>query len=218
MMKFAVLFFVLLLSLSSVVVGGTLPSIPSNCFGQTSYCTSVEVAKDESGRRVIRVKIFAHLSKERFATLASVAARYLDFAKWPDYASSFDDLTFHKSEERRDVVGQVEKLRHLAHYTSKAPWPIKSMEVVDLVEYEFVTEQYPGSLYSAVFTPVAGFKGRKGVKHNVGELHIGETANKASWILYFVTDVVPDIELLPNVAAPYIHRPIHAIFKGMFDL
>ena len=210
--------FVILFLISTFAFAKEVPVAPSNCFSGKSYCSGWNVLTNSEGKKVIRVRIFAKLSISDMGSLDDVEGFFFDFSKWKDYAAGSENISILDSELRYVRVNGQERKRHFVRYSAKAPWPIRNMNVVDLMEYKIASADYPATLKSYTFRQVPGFSDREGVKYNIGELHIVKTSDLKSYLVTFVTDVVPSIDLLPKVAAPYIQRPMLDVFKGMFNL
>jgi len=206
-------------SLLSLLFSSTLlakiPNFPADCFSGKSFCSKSDVIRINVGR-VIRVEIFADLSQSHYLTVEDIKARYFDFSKWPDYVSASDNLKFKDSQEQSVIMAGEEYVAHMAHYVAKAPWPIRSMEVKDLVYYKFI--ENPETVLSARFDQAPDFSGRRGIKYNAGELHLLKKKSGEGYLVYFVTDIIPGIDLLPNVAQPYIEKVMFDVIKGMFEL
>jgi len=58
----------------------------------------------------------------------------------------------------------------------------------------------------------------QGLKYKAGILHLSYDEEEDVYYVYLINDVVSSIDILPNVAAPYVEKGLVAIFKGMFDL
>jgi len=195
-------------------VHAELPNPPSDCFSRQNFCSSSQVTRDQEGRRVIRVTIFAKLDKSKYGQWQELKELYFDFAKWPDYASHSKNIDMIASEQRPSTDSRY-FVEHYAKYYAKAPFPIGKMEVEDLVSYHEIASPSPNGVLSVEFLERPDFTARKGLKFNRGELHLLQ--NDQNWNVVFINDVIPSIDILPKVAAPYIERSMMDIFHGMFD-
>ncbi|HAZ12437.1 MAG: hypothetical protein A2X86_16950 [Bdellovibrionales bacterium GWA2_49_15] len=192
-----------------------VPSFPANCFQGKNYCSRSRVTNDQDERRIIRLEIFAQISKAKFANYEELRDLYFRFEDWPTYAARSVSILFTDSARQRGPEPEA-ATRHFAHYKTRAPWPLSYTEVIDLLEYQMLASTSP-EVFAAEFSQVADFTSRKGLKYNTGQLHILD--NQADhWLIYFYSDVIPAGEILPRVAAPYILRPMEDILRGMFAL
>lgn len=207
-----VILFCLCFALQSLAFA-EIPKPSADCFRTKSYCSKTTVLRDASDRRVIRVEIFVQIPKSTYVDYTELKDLFFRFSDWPSYAGNSDSIDFIESTPK---VGPANTVRHLAHYKTKAPWPIKEAEVFDLLEYKDLAVE-PGESYAVEFYQVRDFASRKGVKYNYGQLHL-KSENAEKWQVYFYSDVVPAIDSLPNVAAPFILRPMEDILKGMFRM
>jgi|GEM_PF-6432417 len=206
------LIFSLIQIVSFRVEGATVPNPPSDCFVGKSFCSRVNVVRDNADRRVIRAEVFVRLNQSEYGSIDDLKAIYFDFEAWPSYASGSQNIAFRESKRTVTANGSI---RHLARYKAKAPWPIKEMDVADLLEYRELPAVLGGN--SVEFVQVPDFVGRAGLKHNYGQLHLAPKTN-GQWGVYFYTDVIPSIDMLPNTAAPFILRSMEDILRGMFKL
>lgn len=209
--------FIFVFLFSFVVQAKELPSIPVNCFTQKSYCTRTSIVKI-SGKKVIKIKVAAQLRPSRFRNIDDIHNLYFSFSKWGDYASGSNNINIKSSEERFGYRNGKEFPRHYISYDIKAPWPLSSLEIVDLMEYRYVTENYPKSDLSAEFNIVKDFDGRKGVKYNSGQLHVKFSVSSQKYIIIYVGEVIPSINIMLGQAAPYVERALVDVLKGMLDL
>ena len=221
-------FFALAIS-ASTFAGGTLPTIPNGCFDDKLFCSEWSIA-DVNGMRVIRVKFVAMAYTSDYPTPQSIVDKYFDFAHWGDYAQGTDSISIENSV-LRGTEGQNDKLYHYVRYVMQAPFPISHMRIREVTQYTRM-EPAAGAVLSYRFALVPGLQtglpeyedryktlnGPEGVKYKEGEIHIQYNQENGEYVLFMMTDVVPGIDLLPKVAAPYIERGIVAVAKGMLNL
>jgi hypothetical protein len=191
-----------------------LPAFPENCFQTKSFCSRANVFRDAQGRKPIKAEIFVRVKKGDFPNYQQLSDLFIKFEDWPFFAGRSQNIEF---QDSRRVVGPAPEnaVRHLARYKARAPWPIGSMEVIDMLEYKELSRDNKQA-YAVEFKQVPNFAERKGVKYNYGQLHLLENQNY--WMIYFYTDVIPSIDLLPSTAAPFILRSMEDILIGMFKL
>ena len=190
-----------------------IPAFPSDCFIGKNFCSRSQVLHDQQNRRVIRAEIFVQMSKAEYSNYEELKDLYFRFQDWPSYAGDSDSITFIESTPKQGPAPQS-AIRHLAHYTTKAPWPVSHAEVFDLVEYKEIAKA-TNVVYAVEFAQVPDFSSRKGVKYNYGQLHLLDDQHDR-WLVYFYSDVIPSMDILPNVAAPFILKPMEDILRGMF--
>ena len=190
-----------------------IPTFPSDCFLGKNFCSRAQVIHGQQNRRVIRVEIFVQMFKAEYSKFEELKDLYFQFEDWPSYAGHSDSISFIESASK---VGPapLAAIRHQAHYTTKAPWPVSKAEVFDLLEYQEIAKAQ-GVVYAVEFSQVQDFSARKGVKYNYGQLHLLDDQHDR-WLVYFYSDVIPGIDVLPNVAAPFILKPMEDILRGMF--
>ncbi|MCK5072719.1 MAG: hypothetical protein KAQ98_04780 [Bacteriovoracaceae bacterium] len=214
---------------------GTFPEIPDGCLDEDIYCSEAKVVKkiiDGESKKVIRIKIFVLGTADDYDSEQDILDLFFDFDSWGDYAEMGDSRTikFKKSLNLGPITwNEHETFRHYANYKIKAPFPINWMNV-RAMGYYWNIEPYEGAVASCMFEnqtsgvfEIPGeptLHGGEGFKYTDGEFHIkveGEEDEK-EYYMYFTADVIPAIDFLPSIAAPYVHAGFLAILKGMFDL
>lgn len=194
-----------------------LPKIPVDCFDDQNYCYGNDVLDNDEGRRVIRISLFAKFDGTEYSSHLELVNKFFDFPEWPAYAEDSRDITFKESREIDPIIVNGQKVRrHLAHYETGAPFPFRKMEVFEVANY-FQLPPPNGGIISYKFVADMSNPQTKGIKYKVGILHLAKTQNN-DYMVYLTIDVVPSIDLLPKIAAPYIERAMMAIFTGMFNL
>lgn len=218
MKKILISLFLLSTTLSNIFAANELPKIPGNCFNTEVYCVSNDVTNNEEGKRVIRVQLFAKVDAAEYSSYQDIINKFFAFNQWPTYAEDSKDVAFFASKEIEPIVVNGQKVRrHLAHYETGAPFPFRKMEVYEVANY-FPLETYNGALVSYKFVADVSNPQTKGIKHKVGILHMSLNKDTNEFYLYLTIDIVPSIDLLPKIAAPYIERAMMGIFLGMFNL
>lgn len=230
-MRFILISWALALGLTSAAsAAGKLPTIPAGCFDDKLYCTETAVVDASDGHRVIRVKFVAMTTINEFPTAQSIVDKYFSFGDWFDYARGTDAIKIEQSA-LRGVEGDNDKLFHYSRYIVQAPFPINKSRVREVSQYNRMTP-VPGAVISYSYSLVQSshtnlpeedvkwktLNGSEGVKRKDGEIHIQFNEETGEYYLFMVTDVIPGIDLLPKVAAPYIERGIVAVAKGMLNL
>lgn len=197
---------------------GTLPTVPSDCFDRDNYCYGSDVTENDQGRRVIRVQLFARVDANEYSSPEALIGKFFDFASWPTYVQGSRDVSFVESRELEPAERDGQKIRrHLAHYYTGAPFPFRKIEVYEVANYTQLPT-FEGALISYQFLADTSDPNLKGLKHKLGILHLALDQESNEYVLYLTIDVIPSIDLLPKIAAPYIEKAMMAIFLGMFDL
>lgn len=228
MKKIGLLFFATAFSVAGFAKQ-PLPTIPEGCFDENLYCTDTKVI-DVDGQRVIRVKFVAMTTTAEYPTAQSIVDKYFDFENWFDYTKATESIKMETSAKMK-VEGDNDRLWHYAHYIVQAPFPISKVRTRELTEYNRI-ELAEGAVVSYRYSIVPGLhtglpeseeryqtlRNSEGVKRKDGEIHIQYNEESGEYILFMVTDVIPAIDLLPKVAAPFIERSIVAVARGMLNL
>ena len=58
----------------------------------------------------------------------------------------------------------------------------------------------------------------KGLKHKTGTLAITYDDDEEAFTVFLIMDAIPEINILPKLAAPYVEAGVVDTFKGMFGL
>jgi len=209
--KFLIFYLVIIFSINAF---GSLPIIPLNCFSNNQYCTKISIERDQNSSKIIRIKAFLKLNKSKFGELNDVLERFYNFDQWDSYVADSNNINFITTEPRA-VESREELTRHFTHYNVKVPWPLKRLEVIDLVKYINISNKFPDSLHSASFSSVSDFRDREGIKYSNGFLHIALSSDESYFVLYYITDVLPSISILLSKAAPYIEAALMDILLGV---
>lgn len=206
-----------------------LPTIPDNCFDENLFCAETKVV-DVDGERVIRVKFVAMTTISEYPTAQSIIDKYFDFESWFDYTEGTESIKIETSKEMLREENN-DRVRHYSHYIVQAPFPIRKARTREITEYNRI-ENAEGAMVSYRFALVPGphhnlpeseeryktLEESEGVKKKEGEIHIQFNEETGEYILYMVTDVIPAIDLLPKVAAPFIERAFVAVARGMLNI
>ncbi len=194
-----------------------LPKIPTNCFQEKSFCYGNDVVDSEEGRRVIRVSLIAKFDNTEYTDHMELVNKFFDFAQWPVYAEDSQDVKFFESRELDTLnINGKQIRRHLAHYETGAPFPFRRMEIFEVANYYQISSP-AGAFLSYKFVADMSNPQTKGIKYKVGILHLAKLQNN-DYLVYLTVDVIPAIDLLPKIAAPYIEKAMMGIFTGMFNL
>jgi hypothetical protein len=217
--------------LSSTLMAKELPQAPASCaddVAQIGYCSKVTAP---TFRGPIDIQFFVVVDKATFPTVESVLDRYLSFDNWPAYSQSTDTdaLLFNKSVRMSDMQKDAETIfRHYYDYRIKSPI---GYQKVRGVTYNTRVTPYIGALASLEFVAQnsgpqeipAGEKplvGTEGVKFQTGAVHAASCeglsfCDDSQWLLVYETNLQPEIDLLPKVAATSIQAGIEALLIGM---
>ncbi len=195
-------------------------SLPSDCFEEEDFCYTYGVEyNEELDRKVIRVHFHAQLYIDDYEDVDEVVGLFLDFDSWDDYTASMDDY---------DKVGDALKyndvvfvssvgngMTHTSHFWTDAPWPISKMEIKERSLYEEIEVDIALKGYKFYLDPQFN---NEGIKYKSGVVRIYLDDEEDMYYASATLDVIPEIDFLPTVAAPYVSRGLIAIFKGMFDM
>lgn len=194
-----------------------LPPVPANCFAQEIYCFKSWVATSpELNAKVIYIDFNAFLSSDDYPTPDEILPRFFAFDKWTDYTRGSRDIRMLKSEKWSPVVvNGREYLRHFVHYITRAPWPLEEAEIVELSHYSPLPA-YEGAVTSWKFELIHDFNQNKGLAYKVGEVHLAQ--HEGGHRVFIRIALIPEINVLPEVALPFVEKAFLAIFKGMFDI
>lgn len=201
-----------------------LPVIPENCFEASVYCHHWKVfeSKDPEnphGKRVIRIMFFAQLDAYEYDSYHNIIDTFEQFDQWPEYTKNSENVTITYSVKLPTIVNEEgqEIHRQEAHYTLKAPRIIGGkVNVRERVLYQEL-EKANNAETSWSFTHDATYN-LQGLKHKTGVLDISFNKEQEVYFLYLTLDVIPEINILPKLAAPFIEAGIVDIFKGMFKI
>lgn len=226
----------------SVIAASYVPNIPTGCFDDdATYCSDYGVAhSSEAGRKVIKVDFYAKLDGLNFEDEWEIYDLFADFEAWGDYTSWVEDygsistdkkakksakkaLEDHNVTMLSSVVADsieledgVEALVHEVTYFTAGPWPFTTNKIVERALY-YEIPAYEGALISMKMILDPSYADQlKGLKYKTGILHIGYDEEEDAYMLYFKLEVVPEIDLLPSIAAPYVGKAFISVFEGMF--
>jgi hypothetical protein len=207
---------------------------PSNCGDDLvvqQYCSDYTAGILSGG---VEVSFFAVVDKADYPTIDSLLAKYTDFAKWPDYvaATGRTAIIFNQSLKLESLPASQtsnEVLRHYADYKIDSPLGYQDVRVVT---HNVTVDPYEGALGSVEFevqtegmqdlpVDVAPLEGAVGVKSQTGNVHVVDCAKSdlctdERYLLIYQSKIVPEIDLLPKLAAGPISEGIESILIGMF--
>ncbi len=221
---------VLIFLFSAKILLAELPQIPYECFDYDIYCSHfklVEKIIDGQKTKVIEATIFVVLSKEDYS-IKNIIDLFFNFDSWKEYAESegSNAIVFQSSMH----LGTFERDGHTVHKQYihsflKAPAPIFSITFRGVGHF-WLTDPVVGATHSGKFNYLdKGYfhipnepplDGAEGYKYHAGEYHL--KADKDEVYIYFKAWVIPEINLLPQIAAPYIEQSYLSLLKGMFSL
>lgn len=201
-----------------------LPPVPEGCFSSEVYCNYWEVLEKNNpanphGKRVIRINFFAQLDAFEYDSYHDIIGRFQDFPAWMDYTKNSDDIDMSYSVRLPSIIDTDGKTlhRHEAHYTVKGPRIIGGkVNVRELAMYKEL-EPFPGQLTTWSMRHDENYK-LQGLKYKTGILSLSYNQEQEVYLAIVILDVVPEINILPKVAAPYIETGLLATFKGMFGI
>ena len=212
----------------------SLPVAPDGCVRDIvtfGYCSSFDAPLF---RGPIDVNFFAVIPADQFADMDAIIGRYTSFEKWPDFvlASGSDAVVFNQSATLASLPAtedSPEILRHYADYRIASPIGYQDVRVLT---HNFMVAPYEGALASLEFTvqnsgpqdvptDAPALNGSEGVKEQTGSVHIVDCADSDlctddQLLLIYESRILPEIDLLPRVAAESILQGIESILIGMF--
>ncbi|MBT3984460.1 MAG: hypothetical protein HOE90_24100 [Bacteriovoracaceae bacterium] len=209
--------------------GKALPEVPDDCFDSNSFCTKRAVLRNAAGKRYINVQFFAAISEDDFDTPEDIVDMYFDFAEWGEYTKGTNEVKMKVTLPMGTYTKDGTVItRHYATYKTKAPFPIGKVHIREVTDYIPLTA-YDGAELSYYYTladastpikvPGHGvYKKPEGLKMKNGHIHVAYDEDNGEYILFLNANVIPGIDLLPKIAAPYIERSIVAVAKGMLGL
>lgn len=223
---FAVLFFAfsILMGTAFASLQTKLPNVPDDCFDEEIFCHNWEVLKKRNpknphGKRVIRINFFAEIDGFEFESHEDLIGRFINFEAWPEYTKNSENIKMSYSKRLPSIVDEngVVNHRHEAHYTMKGPRIIGGkVSVRELALYKEIPLA-DGAKASWALRHDENYEST-GVKHKTGVLHLAYDEDEDVYRVYIVLDVIPEINILPKVAAPYTEAGLVDTFKGMFNL
>ncbi|MBF0298489.1 MAG: hypothetical protein HQK51_07195 [Oligoflexia bacterium] len=204
-----------------------IPTAPEGCFDNAAYCSNNTVIR-EGGQRYIVVHLYGIIDAENFEIPQSLLDAYMDFSRWPEYINGSDYLNIIKSQEII-LNPQVKGLRrHYVTYSTKAPFPINKVYIREVADYIDISGQSKYDSDVAVkFDIIKGnhqvpgeplLVNYEGIKYKHGEIYVRKNTKDNNYYVYADVRIIPEIDLLPTVAAPYIEGSVVAIFKGVFGI
>ena len=202
----------------------TLPNIPDDCFDEEVFCHNWEVLKKRNpnnphGKRVIRINFFAEIDGFEFDSFNDLVGRFINFDAWPEYTKNSENIKMSFSKRLPSIVDENGEVihRHEAHYTMKGPRIIGGkVNVRELALYKQIP-LVEDAVASWALKHDKGYE-HVGIKHKTGVLHLTYDEDSDTYKVYIVLDVIPEINILPKVAAPYTEAGLVDTFKGMFNL
>ncbi len=211
-----------------------LPVAPDGCLRDIvtlGYCSSFEAPVF---RGPIKVNFFAVVPADQFADIDTIVKRYTGFDKWPAYvlASGSDAVVFNQSATLAPLPATEESpeiLRHYADYRIDSPIGYQDVRVVT---HNFEVAPYANALASLEFevqttgpqevpADAPNLDGSEGVKEQTGSVHVVDCVNtdlcgEQELLLIYESTILPEIDLLPRVAAESILQGIESILIGMY--
>lgn len=220
------IFFITLISflLITNIYSKGLPDLPNGCFDENVYCHNWKILKKNDpenphGKRVTRIYFFAQLDSIEFRDYHEIIDQFNDFEKWPKFTENSNNVGFTHSVRLPQIIdedGRVIK-RHEAHYWIKGPRIIGGkVNIKEIVHYKEI-EAIPGSLTTWTFRHDENYA-MKGLKHKTGTLAITYDDDEEAFTVFLIMDAIPEINILPKLAAPYVEAGVVDTFKGMFGL
>lgn len=214
---------------SQGTTSATLPEPPDNCFQNRSYCTNTEIV-NEDGRRLIKVTLHAQISGDIYSSANDIRELYLDFDKWGEYLKDSEVIKMIKTIALPSIeINGKTIYRHYVHYTARAPFPLITQKVRMVAHYQDLDPSpYQDAELSVRFDAITDkdhqidgeepLKGAEGLKFQTGDLFVKHDKENNQFLIYSVTKVVPGIDLLPSIAAPYVEDSVVALLKGILSI
>ncbi len=218
---------------SGMAAAKDLPAIPADCaksVADLGYCSAVQAP---TFKGPIDMQFFVVVDKSNYPTVTSIINRYLAFDYWPEFSksTSTDSLLFSKSA-RMPSFDKDQRTIYPHYYDYRLKSPIGYIKVRGLT-HNYLVQPYTNAVMSLEFvaqtagpqTVPAGEKpldGLEGVKFQTGAVHAIDCANGSvsfcsadQFLLVYTTNLQPDIDLLPKVAAASIQSGIESLLVGM---
>ncbi len=219
--------------MSGMASAKNLPAIPADCaksVAEVGYCSAVQAP---TFKGPIDMQFFVVVDKSSYPTVDSIINRYLAFDYWPEFSKSTDSdaLLFNKSA-RMASFDKDQTTIYPHYYDYKMKSPIGYIKVRGVTHNYFVPA-VTGAVRTLEFvaqangpqTVPAGEKplnGLEGVKFQTGAVHAVDCSSNPvafcsadQFLLVYETNVQPDIDLLPKVAAASIQAGIESLLVGM---
>lgn len=222
-------FFFLLVSFSFAATEVDFVQIPGGCFDNDVHCSNSSVKKkmiDGVYETVIRINIFALLSKDDYESADEIIDILLDFPGWKDsvdYARPKavkvkKSLTLSPLEENGRTI-----YRQYLSYKVYAPAPFFYYPARAIAHF-WLIDPFPGATISGEFVHLNSgthqipgepiLIGSEGYRYHKGHYHISE--DDENFYLHFSSEIIPNIELLPKVVARYIKNGYVAILNSLY--
>lgn len=192
-------------------LGKPLPVKPSDCYSESSFCSTISV-KRINGVKVLDLEVFALIDRNQFPDIESVIGRFVDFYQWPQYVAGSDNINFSISEA---IDSEINSYTHKFDYTIKAPWPVRKSRVYGIAHFEEATTSFPGSLLSYSFK-IDKNQSYGGVNEYYGDVHVYNKSERFFEVSY-KSIVSPTIKIGLDLAKPYVRKPIEEILRGMYQ-
>ncbi|MBF0206602.1 MAG: hypothetical protein HQK53_06910 [Oligoflexia bacterium] len=129
-----------------------------------------------------------------------------------------------------EIAGKIVR-RHYAHYYNDAPFPFWSIEVREVAHYTDIDPfPYKDVLAAVKFSVITDknivhevpgglpLRGAEGLKHKSGEIYLKYDEQNGRFVLFSIVNIIPQIDLLPTIAAPYIEKAVVATFRGILGI
>ena len=218
-------------SIFSIQVSASSPAaIPANCFQEDFICSSSQVVSrviEGIKEKVIKINIFALLSKEDFSDYNQIIKIFYDFNTWEKaiLKTGTNKVKIKKSLQLEPLTTQTGGIiyRQYLNYLVKGPSPLFYVPARAVGHYWQVPAP-EGVLYSGEFMhlnkgvfeiPGEGvLMGSVGYRYHSGDYHI--TQDLQNYYLHFRAFIIPDIEYLHEALAVFIEDGYKAILKGLY--
>jgi len=161
-------------------------------------------------RKVIIYELYSTFSTNR-ATTEEILSIATNVEAWPRLLEKVSTVQFRYSE--KVDLGDNQFL-HRAAYKIKAPWPVNWVPAVENTIYQKNPPDEKGVI-TYRFYPDPDLP-QEGSQIKSGWARINKRDNKPLIDCYLYFEVLPDIDFLLSLTAPYITGTLDGMFQGLF--
>ena len=219
---------------SDLEASGVDPSCRADLFRKGSCSKSYVNRTADDKYKDTLIHLYKAVPKSDY-TVENITERFLNFDRWKEYAEGQGSVEM-TNVGKVGIVEQGGRNYHRQYSNYKVDSPIGFVKTIAVTDYRILESPFKGSQLSAVYGTVAAPAGESlsvlpgeasyqepyNLKYQYGFVNVLDCSKLSwcpsgdYWILVYDTYIRPEIDLLPESAAPYIESSLNGLIRGMF--
>ena len=219
---------------SDLEASGVDPSCRADLFRKGSCSKSYVNRTADDKYKDTLIHLYKAVPKSDY-TVENITERFLNFGEWKEYAAGQGGVEM-TNVGKLGIVQKDGRNYHRQYSNYKVDSPIGFVKTIAVTDYRILESPFKGSELSAVYGTVAAPDGKSwpalggddpyqepyNLNYQYGFVNVLDCSklswcpSKDYWILVYDTYIRPEIDLLPESAAPYIESSLNGLIRGMF--